>query len=165
LAGWGRLPGGISSLKKHRSAMKLLRPLLPLYRRFFAERRSIRNSVADDGYLLFSDPGGVSGKIGPGLFPGDGHCTFSPDGRLMLTDTYPNREHQRQLLLYDMVDEELSELALLASLPSHSHGLPDDWDTGGCRCDLHPRWNRAGDAICFDSVHEGDRRIYQAILG
>ena len=28
------------------------------------------------------------------------------------------------------------------------------------RCDLHPRWNRAGTQICFDSVHEGSRQIY-----
>ena len=28
------------------------------------------------------------------------------------------------------------------------------------RCDLHPRWNRAGDKICFDSIFEGHRGLY-----
>ena len=28
------------------------------------------------------------------------------------------------------------------------------------RCDLHPRWNRAGNKICFDSVFEGHRGLY-----
>lgn len=28
------------------------------------------------------------------------------------------------------------------------------------RCDLHPRWNHAGNKICFDSVFEGHRGLY-----
>jgi hypothetical protein len=33
------------------------------------------------------------------------------------------------------------------------------------RCDLHPRWNRAGDAISFDSLHEGFRGVYSMEIG
>ena len=32
------------------------------------------------------------------------------------------------------------------------------------RCDLHPRWNRKGNAITFDSTHEGFRGIYRVEL-
>jgi len=32
--------------------------------------------------------------------------------------------------------------------------------TGPIRCDLHPRFNRDGTAICFDSAHEGTRQLY-----
>jgi 2-polyprenyl-6-methoxyphenol hydroxylase-like FAD-dependent oxidoreductase len=33
------------------------------------------------------------------------------------------------------------------------------------RCDLHPRWNRTGDAISFDSLHEGFRGVYSMQIG
>jgi hypothetical protein len=33
------------------------------------------------------------------------------------------------------------------------------WDSTG-RCDLHPRWNRDGTQVCFDSAHEGERQVY-----
>ena len=33
------------------------------------------------------------------------------------------------------------------------------------RCDLHPRWNRKGDMICFDSVFEGHRGLYIVKVG
>ena len=32
------------------------------------------------------------------------------------------------------------------------------------RCDLHPRWNHAGDKICFDSIFEGHRGLYTVNL-
>ena len=28
------------------------------------------------------------------------------------------------------------------------------------RCDPHPRWNRQGTQVCFDSLHEGHRQVY-----
>ncbi|MBC7289368.1 MAG: hypothetical protein H5T86_15270, partial [Armatimonadetes bacterium] len=32
--------------------------------------------------------------------------------------------------------------------------------SGEIRCDLHPRWNRAGDKVCIDSAHTGVRQMY-----
>ena len=39
--------------------------------------------------------------------------------------------------------------------------------TGDLRCDLHPRWNRAGDQVCIDSAHEpgGLRQVYIIDVG
>ena len=36
----------------------------------------------------------------------------------------------------------------------------ENWDLSVMRSDLHPRWNRDGTQICFDSVHEGTRQVY-----
>ncbi len=47
---------------------------------------------------------------------------------------------------------------LYACLESDFHERPHvrgDW-----RCDLHPRWNRSGTQVSFDSVHTGDRQVY-----
>jgi hypothetical protein len=27
-----------------------------------------------------------------------------------------------------------------------------EYMSGDLRCDLHPRWNRAGNAVCFDAL-------------
>ncbi len=94
LAGWARKEGGMTTLKKNRAAISLVRGLLPLYRCFFSRFRQLHRMVSRDGYLLWRDPEGLRGEIGMGQFPGDGHCSFSPDQKFMLTDTYPDPNHR-----------------------------------------------------------------------
>lgn len=38
--------------------------------------------------------------------------------------------------------------------------------SGDVRCDFHPRWNRAGDKICFDAIEpaNGTRQLHVADL-
>jgi hypothetical protein len=38
--------------------------------------------------------------------------------------------------------------------------------SGDLRCDLHPRWNRTGDAICFDALETTSwtRQLHVAYL-
>ena len=82
---------------------------------------------------------------------GDGHPSLSPDGRYVVTDTYPDRKRQRHLLLYDRETEEVTELGRFFE--------PLEY-TGETRCDLHPRWSPDGTAISFDSTHTGRRDSY-----
>jgi hypothetical protein len=84
------------------------------------------------------------------FFIRDGHCSYSPDRTIMLYDSYPVDSY-RHLYLYDLVH---GKGVTLASLYSYPH-IKDDF-----RCDLHPRWNRAGTVISIDSIHEGQRHIY-----
>lgn len=81
----------------------------------------------------------------------DGHCSYSPDGNLIITDTYPNRKRLASVYLCTEKDNKSQRIARVFS--------PFRYDND-CRCDLHPRWNRKGDKICIDSVHEGKRGLY-----
>ena len=79
----------------------------------------------------------------------DGHPSFSPDGTKVVTDTYPDRT--RLSSIYCMNGDTVKRIARVFT--------PFKYDNE-VRCDLHPRWNRKGTEICFDSVFEGQRGLY-----
>jgi len=109
-----------------------------------------------EGFFLFTDRTEERRPVGEGVLTRDGHCSYSPDGRWILTDTYPDADRMRALLLFRPDDGSLVELGRFFSPPELS---------GPVRCDLHPRWNRDGTKICFDSVHEGTRQVYVMDVG
>lgn len=98
---------------------------------------------------------GLDGAVrvfGTDTLPEDGHCTFSPDGRWVLNDTYPDRFDMRTLMLVQWPSGQRIDLARLYS--------PKSAWWGEIRCDLHPRWRPDGKQVCIDSVHEGTRQMY-----
>lgn len=104
-----------------------------------------------DRYFLFTDRTDQVEVVGEGVLTTDGHCSYSPDGRWILTDTYPDREHRRTLILFRPADGRRVDLGRFYSPPELG---------GPIRCDLHPRWNRDGTQVCIDSAHEGERQMY-----
>ena len=79
----------------------------------------------------------------------DGHPSVSPDGRLVVTDTYPNRN---RMAILKVLNDDFNIVIARVFAP-----FKYDNDT---RCDLHPRWSRDGKKIYFDSVFEGHRGLY-----
>jgi len=110
-------------------------------------------------HVLFCDsPSGATGFriLGAGLLGQDGHGTFSPDGRWMLTDTYPDGADKRTLILLRRSDEAVLRLGRF-----HDHGANF---SGPARCDLHGRFQNGDSLIVFDSVDDGTRQVYSAHL-
>jgi hypothetical protein len=110
-----------------------------------------RHEPAGEGYYLYTDRTDERELIGPGVLTRDGHCSFSPDGRWVLTDTSPDSDQMRDLLLYHFASGRRVDIGRFFSPP----GL-----TGRIRCDLHPRWSRDGRQVCIDSAHVGSRQMY-----
>jgi hypothetical protein len=108
---------------------------------------------ADSGtnYHLYKDKTNIRKVIGKGILNRDGHPSFSPDGSLLLTDTYPDKYRDQHLLIYKLETGELHEIGAFYT-PLNLKGE--------ARCDLHPRWSSSGRFICFDSAHEGIRKMY-----
>lgn len=89
--------------------------------------------------------------LGEGVLVDEGHPSFSPDRRFFVFDSGPDADRLQTLRLYDMQDDRITILGRFHAAP-HIRG--------DHRCDLHPRWNRTGTQVSFDSVHTTDRQIH-----
>jgi hypothetical protein len=102
-------------------------------------------------YNIYTIPENKVEVIAENLLPNDGHCSFSPDGSWLLTDSYIREDATRCIALYHPATGNAYEVG---SFFSDASWLPY------ARCDLHPRWSPDMTAICFDSMHEGFRGTY-----
>ncbi len=103
-------------------------------------------------YHLYDQKSGEVEVIGAESLNENGHMTYSPDGKWILSDTYPDDlSNERLLFLYDVEQEQRYDIGSFYTDPNL--GKPN-------RCDLHPRWRADGRQVCIDSIHEGERQIY-----
>lgn len=110
----------------------------------------LRKKKAGNHYYLMKDKTQIYKLLWPELKT-DGHCSYSPDSSLVITDTYPSRERLSSVYLCEEINNKSKRIARVFA--------PFKYDND-CRCDLHPRWNRKGDMICIDSVHDKKRGVY-----
>ena len=101
-------------------------------------------------HVLFRDGEEDFRIVGEDFIIGNGHCTFSPDGRWMATDRTQDESHSQSLWLWDM---DLDKGMILACLPVNERIFLH----GDTRCDFHPRWNPSGNKICFDAIDTATR--------
>ena len=104
-----------------------------------------------DHFLWVSRSNGVEGAFAAGELPTDGHCSFSPDRRWVLNDTYPDHYRKRALMVIRLESGKRIDLARFYDPPDIQ---------GELRCDLHPRWRPDGRQVCVDSLHNGQRQVY-----
>ncbi len=103
-------------------------------------------------YHLYRDRSSDVQPVGVDVLTENGHCTYSPDRRWVLTDTYPDPAcSKRSLILYHLDTNTRVDIGRFYSPPA---GPKED------RCDLHPRWSRDGQRVCIDSTHGGERQMY-----
>ena len=104
------------------------------------------------GHILFTVGQSDYSRLGNGLLDYDGHGTFSPDGKWMITDTYPkNGLREQKIFLMDMETEATLSLGRYAQPEAYRK----KW-----RCDIHCRWSPGGDIVGFNSAHSGSRQAY-----
>lgn len=113
----------------------------------------LRKPGTGDHYYLMKDQFDEYRMLWPELNT-DGHCSYSSDGNHIITDTYPDRK--RLASVYACI-EGGGEYGSAKRIARVFAPFRYDNDT---RCDLHPRWNHAGNMVCIDSVHEGRRKLY-----
>jgi len=104
-----------------------------------------------NAYWLFDERTGEAEIVGSDVFDRDGHCSYSPDRKWILTDTYPDKERMQTLILYRLADGKRIDVGRFYL----SRDLKGEF-----RCDLHPRWSRGGRKVCIDSAHTGKRQMY-----
>lgn len=110
----------------------------------------LRKRATGDHYYLMRDKSPEYRLLWPELRT-DGHCSYAPDGGRVVTDSYPNRARLSSVFVCSDETNRAQRVARVLSPLKY---------VGDCRCDLHPRWNRRGDAVCIDSTHEGRRGVY-----
>lgn len=135
------------------SPMKLIKKCLkPIYYAL-GKPRILMQKIMGDSYYLISDREDENNceRIGMGLLYCDGHCTYSPDKRWILTDGYTDRNNRLPLFLFDTLANELYEIGRFDT-PKHLDGE--------LRIDLHPRFNYDGTKVFIDSGMKGKRDMY-----
>jgi len=108
-------------------------------------------------YHLYDDRTGIVEVIGEHCLAENGHMTYSPSGKWLLSDTYPDDlTNERLLLLYDTENNRRFDIGSFYTDPNLGKEN---------RCDLHPRWSPDGRQVCIDSVHERARQRYIIDVG
>ena len=103
-------------------------------------------------FYVYEDQSPKVEVVGPDVMTRNGHCTYLPDRRWILNDTYPDRDRNQHPYLYDVAHGTRHPLGHFRSAPEY---------TGEWRCDTHPRFSPDSRSVVIDSPHGGNgRQLY-----
>ncbi|MEA3641090.1 MAG: hypothetical protein VBE63_14275 [Lamprobacter sp.] len=133
-------------------ASPFVKPLVNVARMF---RGRIKGKLLNESYFIVSTVTDVKEPFMPGQLPLDGHPMISPDLCWMILDEYPEPQGGRTpLILVEMSTRKRYDVHTFI----HDVGSKDK----DLKCDLHPRWNRAGTQVGVDATADG-RRCFMII--
>jgi hypothetical protein len=104
-----------------------------------------------NSHVLFTVGRSDYRKLGGGKLDYDGHGTFSPNGKWMITDTYPDKNREQTIRLLNTITDSVFTVGCYREPPE----FKDGW-----RADIHCRWSPKGDLVGFNSTHTGSRQVY-----
>jgi hypothetical protein len=109
-------------------------------------------SHKEERFFLYKDQTDQVEAVGPDVMVSNGHCTYLPGNKWILNDTYPDKQRNQNVYLY--------EVATGRRVPLGSYHTPPEY-TGEWRCDTHPRFSPDGKKVTIDSPHGGNgRQVY-----
>ncbi len=100
-------------------------------------------------FYLYEDGTRNVEVVGKGVMTQNGHCTYLPGGKWILNDTYPSKERNQGVYLYNVATGKKVSLGDFHT-PTEYQG---EW-----RCDTHPRFSPDGRSVVIDSPHGGNGR-------
>lgn len=123
--------------------------------------RILMNLVKDGfglSFVMVNADGSDLRTLVPGI-PGSGHPTLHPDGRHILTDSYPHEKVAKgdgtsPIRLIDLETASETQLVRIRAVPEF-RGPKNQM-----RVDLHPAWDRSYKRIAFNGFADGTRRVY-----
>ncbi|MGB4781513.1 hypothetical protein [Candidatus Methylomirabilis sp.] len=148
---WARfMPEGIGRLRASGVLNRpILKQLVQVVRMF---RGSLKNSILSEHYYRIPVENPTQREtIASNVLTADGHPMLHPSRPIMVSDTYPDENGVLHLFLYDFLKDTRVDI-----------GDFNDGVTAGdsdLKCDLHPRWDRAGERIAVDICEKGIRRL------
>lgn len=106
-----------------------------------------------DKFYLYTDKTDKVEAIGPDVMTVNGHCTYlnRDNNRYILNDTYPDKERNQNVFIYDTQTGQKRPLGSFLSPSAY---------TGEWRCDTHPRSSPDGRKVVIDSPHANGRQMY-----
>jgi hypothetical protein len=103
-------------------------------------------------FYLYRDKSEDVSVVGEGVMTVNGHCTYLPGNRWILNDTYPDKERNQNVYVYEVATNRREPLGSFVSPPEYA---------GEWRCDTHPRFSPNGRMVTIDSPHAGNgRQLY-----
>lgn len=104
-----------------------------------------------NSYYLLKDKTKNRCKFGENILIKDGHPSYSPDGKLFLTDSYPTFKRKQEIYLGDEKGKNIKKIGEIYANLKYNNEM---------RCDLHPRFSPNGKYISFDGTIDKKRQVY-----